>query len=90
MENDGKNSLDFETISHLKEKDYEELREEARRKAKDAIHRWVQKGVWLVCKSCENRHGFYIGVKKMMTGVDKKGNPILKEVKKREVKPKKK
>ena len=31
----------------------EALRNQARQKAKETSHRWVQRGVYLVCTSCE-------------------------------------
>jgi len=41
-------------------------------------HEWRQKGPYLVCKSCELEHATYIGMDKVMVGLDKKGIPILK------------
>lgn len=42
------------------------------------IHSWRQQGPYLICKSCELVHGAFIGMDKMMIGIDKKGKPILK------------
>lgn len=42
-------------------------------------HDWRQKGPYLVCKSCEIEHATYIGMEKIMVGINKKGMPILKE-----------
>ena len=41
-------------------------------------HIWVQRGYYLVCKSCELEHGVYIGPNKMLIGENDKGEPILK------------
>ena len=41
-------------------------------------HEWRQQGPYLVCKSCEVEHAVWIGVEKMLTGLDEKGQPILK------------
>jgi hypothetical protein len=41
-------------------------------------HDWRQQGPYLVCKGCEIQHGVYIGVNKVLTGFNKKGQPILK------------
>ena len=41
-------------------------------------HEWRQQGPYLVCKSCELIHAVYIGMQKVITGIDKKGKPILK------------
>ena len=40
-------------------------------------HKYRQQGCYLVCMSCEIKHAVYIGMKKMMVGEDKEGNPIL-------------
>ena len=42
------------------------------------IHNWRQEGPYLVCRSCEIHHAVYIGIDKMMVGIDENGNPILK------------
>ena len=42
------------------------------------VHEWKQHGNQLICDSCPSRHGIYIPTNKIMTGVDEKGNPILK------------
>ena len=41
-------------------------------------HKWRQQGPYLVCKSCELSHAVFIGVGKIMVGLDKEGKPILK------------
>jgi len=41
-------------------------------------HRWRQQGPYLVCKSCELQHAVFIGMNKVMTGINKEGGPILK------------
>lgn len=41
-------------------------------------HQWRQQGCYLVCKSCELQHAVFIGMDKIMVGIDKKGKPILK------------
>ena len=41
-------------------------------------HEWRQQGPYLCCKSCEVEHAVWIGVEKMLTGLDEKGQPILK------------
>jgi len=41
-------------------------------------HEWVQRGYYLVCKSCELEHGTFIGPHKLLTGIDEKGKPILR------------
>jgi hypothetical protein len=43
-------------------------------------HRWVQRGPFLVCRSCKLEHAAYIGTGVLFMGVDKEGKPILKKV----------
>lgn len=42
------------------------------------IHNWRQEGPYVVCRSCEIHHAVFIGMEKMMIGIDENGNPILK------------
>jgi hypothetical protein len=42
-------------------------------------HEWRQQGPYLVCKSCELSHATYIGMDKILVGLDEKGKPILKK-----------
>jgi len=35
----------------------------------------------LSVKACKFRHGFYVGINKVLVGVDEEGNPILKNKK---------
>lgn len=41
-------------------------------------HEWRQQGYYLVCKSCDLEHAVWIGSKKILTGINEKGEPILK------------
>jgi len=40
-------------------------------------HEWRQEGPYIVCHSCQLKHAVYIGMEKMMVGIDKEGMPIL-------------
>ena len=42
-------------------------------------HDWRQEGPFLVCHSCEIKHAVYVGMDKVLSGIDKKGKPILKK-----------
>ena len=42
-------------------------------------HQWIQQGPYLICKSCEIKHGTYIGMDKLLVGFDEKNQPILKK-----------
>lgn len=54
-----------------------ELRNEAIRRVSETKHTWVQRGPYLVCKSCENEHGIHIGTGKILVDIDKDGNPVF-------------
>ena len=41
-------------------------------------HDWRQQGPYLVCKSCEIEHASYIGMEKILVGLNEEGQPILK------------
>lgn len=41
-------------------------------------HEWRQRGPYLVCMSCEIQHATWIGTERIMVGIDKGGQPILK------------
>lgn len=41
-------------------------------------HEWRQQGPYLVCKSCQLEHAVYIGMEKILVGLDNYGQPILK------------
>lgn len=41
-------------------------------------HEWRQQGPYVVCKSCELQHASWIGMEKILTGIDEEGRPILK------------
>lgn len=41
-------------------------------------HEWHQRGPYCVCTSCEIEHAIYIGMDKLLVGLDEKG-PILKK-----------
>lgn len=42
-------------------------------------HEWRQQGPYLVCRSCELMHAVWIGMNKLMVGIDEKGKPVLKK-----------
>lgn len=42
------------------------------------FHNWKQEGPYAVCRSCEVEHAIWIGMEKMMVGIDDEGRPILK------------
>ena len=47
--------------------------------APKGIHNWRQEGPYVVCRSCEIEHAIWIGMDKMMIGIDSEGKPILKD-----------
>ena len=40
-------------------------------------HEWRQQGPYVVCRSCGLDHATYIGMEKIMTGINEQGLPIL-------------
>lgn len=42
-------------------------------------HGWRQEGPYLVCKTCELQHASYIGMDKVLIGLDEEGQPILRD-----------
>lgn len=40
-------------------------------------HDWRQEGFFLVCRSCELPHAVFVGSKKVLMGINDKGQPIL-------------
>lgn len=42
------------------------------------VHNWRQEGPYAVCRSCEVEHAIWIGMEKIMVGIDEEGRPILK------------
>lgn len=42
------------------------------------IHQWKQEGPYVICRSCEIEHAIWIGIDKVMVGIDEDGKPILK------------
>ena len=42
-------------------------------------HEWRQQGPYVVCKSCEIEHAVFIGMEKILIGLDEKGRPLLKK-----------
>lgn len=42
------------------------------------IHEWVQRGPYLICKSCELEHAVWVGMQAQMIGIKEDGQPILR------------
>lgn len=40
-------------------------------------HEWRQQGPYLVCKQCQLEHAAYIGMEKLLVGIDDNGQPIF-------------
>lgn len=46
----------------------EDIREKAREQARKVHHDWVQRGSWLVCRSCDFEHATHVKVGKIYVG----------------------
>jgi len=42
-------------------------------------HEWRQRGPYCICTSCELEHAIYLGMDKLLIGIDEKGQPIVKK-----------
>jgi len=42
------------------------------------VHNWKQEGPYICCRSCDVEHAIWIGMEKIMVGIDDEGRPILK------------
>lgn len=42
-------------------------------------HGYRQHGPYLVCKTCEIQHAVFIGMEKILVGINEDGTPILKK-----------
>lgn len=41
-------------------------------------HDWRQQGPYLICKSCDIEHASFVGVDRVLVGLNELGQPILK------------
>lgn len=67
----------MKTIFSMSPEELEEIRTKARENSND--HKWKQRGIYIVCVSCENEHSICVGTDKYLAGVDENGNPIIKQ-----------
>ena len=42
------------------------------------FHNWKQEGPYICCRSCDVEHAIWIGMEKIMVGIDEESRPILK------------
>ena len=42
------------------------------------VHDWRQQGYYIICKSCDLEHAVWIRNKRILTGINDRGEPILK------------
>lgn len=67
----------FEKVWGISQAEVDELREKAQEQLKNTRHTWRQKGIWLICRTCEQQHAICIGANKRMVGEQDDGTPIL-------------
>jgi hypothetical protein len=41
-------------------------------------HEWRQQGPYVICKSCELQHAVFIGMERLLIGINDTGQPIFK------------
>jgi hypothetical protein len=56
----------------------EEIRQQAKERALVAEHKWIQRGGYIVCTSCQNQHGIRVAGKDKMIGIENGMPKILK------------
>lgn len=68
-------------VPGLSAAEYDAIRNNALERAKTTKHGWRMKGGWLRCTTCEYPHGQFVGVNKVLVGIDSEGKPILEQKK---------
>lgn len=53
--------------------DIEEIRARALEEASKRVHRWKQKGGWIECATCPQKHGYYIGTQRRIKKIHPDG-----------------
>lgn len=70
-----------ETLASIPKEEYERIRSDALKRAKEIKHAWVQKSPGqITCTSCEFPHRAYIDPKKELIGIDESGLPVFRNV----------
>lgn len=41
-------------------------------------HDWRQHGPYIICRSCQLEHASYVGMERLLVGIDDDGKPIFK------------
>ncbi len=75
LNNNQTSDEETQTLFTLTQEQLDKIR--AEHKAKNVKHKWRQSGVWVYCSSCDNEHGFFVGVNKKLVGIDDDGNPVI-------------
>lgn len=68
-----------EQVFALTEDELEELRKKAKSTLINSPHNWKQRGIYITCTSCPFPHATSVGTRKIMTGIDVQGMPILED-----------
>lgn len=58
----------------------DEIRQQAVKKAINSKHTWKQRGVYVICKTCEHEHALYIGTNQLLVGLNDDGTPKLVKI----------
>lgn len=69
-----------ESVFEISADQLDEIRRLSRERVINTKHKWVQRGSYLVCTSCDFEHGIHIGTNQILTGIDDSGHPILKHI----------
>ncbi len=77
-QNNQSSNIEKETVFSLSQDDLDKAISEAVQKVKSTRHGWRQKGPYIYCKSCDYEHGVFVGIEKVLIGMDSDGNPKFK------------
>lgn len=58
----------------------EEIKNIAIKQSLTSKHIWRQRGIYVICTSCENEHAIYLGTSKILIGVRDDGSPNIVDI----------
>lgn len=79
-ENKSKQETNNDNVFVMSTEQLQEIRSAAMERVKNTTHEWRQRGVYLVCTSCEFEHAIHIGTNKMFKGTNKEGGLEFEEL----------
>lgn len=65
------------TLLEMSTGEIDEIRQKSIENIKKKKHEWRQKGPFIECQSCEYKHGYFIGINRVLIGINEDGSPIF-------------